>query len=198
MKNSSLVSFLAFLLLATTVFSQQQQQAAAEKAGQTLTGRIAAADTVRISVFREDILDTAGQLGEAGKISMPLIGEIKMQGLTTSAAEQLIEGKLRGDYLVNPQVSVRITNRVIKTVSVNGEVRNPGVFTLPVDRKLRFSEVIAMAGGVTDIANEKKVTLKRIGRKAIVTINFRTILNGKSNDFILQSGDVINVPEGWF
>jgi polysaccharide export outer membrane protein len=186
------------MVTALSAFAQQQEKTSNEGNEQAITGRITDGDTVSISVFREDVLDTAGQLGEDGGVSMPLVGEIPLKGLTTSEAERLIEAKLRDGYLVRPQVTVRITNRVLKTVSVNGEVRNPGVFTLPVDRKLRFSEVIAMAGGPTEVANEKKVTVKREGRKSIVTINLRNILSGKSNDFVLQSGDVINVPEGWF
>lgn len=182
------LTLLAFLL--TFISSIAQEKA--------ITGRIAASDTVSVTVFREADLNSSGQLGREGTLSIPLIGDVRMVGLTTTQAEKAIEAKFRDGYLVRPQVSVRITGRVVRTISVQGEVRQAGVFTLPYDRLLRLSEAIAMAGGATDIADIKKVKLKRALTGKVETVNLKDILNGRAKDITLSSGDTINVPEGWF
>ncbi len=151
-----------------------------------------------IQVFREPELNTAGQLGSDGSLTMPLIGTIRLQGLTTTQAEGVIEQKLRDGYLVRPQVSVRITQRVIRTVTVSGEVRQPGVFTLPYDRKLSLVQVVNMAGGPSDIANIKKVSLRSGSTGKVSLVNMKSILRGKAKDIILKKGDVIHIPEGFF
>lgn len=196
MKIPPLPPLLVLLLcLAGTLLAQEKASSSVQKG---ITGLIAPSDTISVRVYRESDLDTSGPLGKDGSLSVPLIGDVKVLGLTTSQAALLIEAKLRDGYLVKPEVRVMITGRVSKTVSVNGEVRNPGVFILPHDRQLRISEVLAMAGGPTDIANEKKITVKRQNSKTLKRVNLRAILAGKSADFTLVAGDVINVPEGWF
>lgn len=166
--------------------------------GQAMSGLISPTDTVSISVHREPDLDTAGQLAPNGTLSMPLIGAVKLAGLTTTSAESLIVAKLKDGYLVRPQVTVRITQRQIQTVSVGGEVTSPGVFTLPHNQPVTLSQVINMAGGATDIANIKKVTLRRLSSGQVYTINLKEIIQGKKKDVVLIKGDVVNVPEGIF
>ncbi|GHC43687.1 polysaccharide biosynthesis/export family protein [Roseibacillus persicicus] len=166
--------------------------------GQAMSGLISSTDTVRISVHREPDLDTAGQLASDGTLSMPLIGAVKLSGRTTTSAESLIEAKLKDGYLVRPQVTVRITQRQVQTVSVGGEVASPGIFTLPHNQPVTLSQVINMAGGATDIANIKKVTLRRASSGKVYTINLKEIIQGAKKDIVLVKGDSINVPEGLF
>lgn len=193
------MNVIRFLLLVCCSFpgAVLQGQAAQEAIGGTL-GTIGKKDTVSIRVFREPDLDSAGQLDKDGMISMPLIGSVRLEGLTTIEAERLIERKLRDGYLVRPEVSVRITKRLVKTVTVLGQVRQPGVFTLPPDRKLTLVEVVGMAGGLTDIANGKKVSLKRQGSARAQQVNLREMMLGQRKDIVLETGDVVTVPESWF
>ena len=116
-------------------------------------------DTVEIRVFREDDLTTTGQLSADGTITMPLIGPVKMAGLSTDQAAASIKAKLKDGYLVNPQVSVSIEARVRRTVTVLGQAQNPGVFELPADRKLPVLEAMGRAGAATRSANTKKKSL---------------------------------------
>lgn len=185
----------SFLLTLLALWLPLSSSLAQEK---SITGRIASSDTVAVTVFREADLNSTGQLGREGTLSIPLIGEVRMVGLTTTQAEKAIEAKFRDGYLVRPQVTVRITDRVVRTVSVQGEVRQAGVFTLPHDRLLTLSEAIAMAGGASDIADIKKVSLKRSLTGKVEIVNLKDILNGRVKDITLSSGDAINVPEGWF
>lgn len=160
------------------------------------SGVIGRMDNVEIRVFREDELTTRGQLSADGTISMPLIGAVRIEGLTTDQAAALITRKLADGYLVKPEVSVSIEARIRRTVTVLGQAQRPGVFELPAHRRLTLVEAVGMAGGVTRIANAKKITLKRGGHVRIVNLN--GITSGEGNDIPLQDGDVITIPEGLF
>ena len=175
---------------------------AAFSSGQTAeggraSGVIGQRDTVEIRVFREDDLTTTGQLSGDGTISVPLIGSVKLAGLTTDSAAKVIEAKLKDGYLVKPQVTVTIEGRIRRTITVLGQAQNPGVFELPANRALTVVEAIGMAGGSTRIANTKKITLKRSGGK-VQTINLKDITSGKASDISLKDGDVLSIPESLF
>ena len=70
------------------------------------------------------------------------------------------------------------------------------MFELPANRRLTLVEAIGMAGGVTRIANAKKVTLKR--GAVVWTISLPDITSGKGTDVSLQDGDMITIPESLF
>ncbi|MGB6222852.1 MAG: polysaccharide biosynthesis/export family protein [Haloferula sp.] len=164
----------------------------------TASGTIGSRDSVEVRVFREDDLTTRAQLSESGTISMPLIGNVRIAGMSTDSAARLIEGKLRDGYLVRPEVTVSITSRVRKTVTVLGKVQSPGVFRLDPNRSLTLAEAIGMAGGLQRIANSKKLTLTRRGASEPMIINFKDIASGRLKDIPLSDGDIINIPESLF
>ena len=165
--------------------------------GERSSGVIGRMDNVEIRVFREDDLTTRGQLSADGTISMPLIGSVRLEGLTTDQAAAAITRKLADGYLVKPEVSVSIEARIRKTVTVLGQAQRPGVFELPAHRQLSLVEAIGMAGGVTRIANAKKITLKHASG-AVQTINLSDITKGAGTDIPLRDGDVITIPESLF
>ncbi len=169
-------------------------------AGQTAersSGVIGRMDNVEIRVFREDELTTRGQLSADGTISMPLIGAVRIEGLTTDQAAAAITRKLADGYLVKPEVSVSIEARIRRTVTVLGQAQRPGVFVLPANRQLTLVEAIGMAGGVTRIANAKKISLKRAGGQ-VFTLNLSEITKGQGQDVPLRDGDVVTIPESLF
>ncbi|RYD18906.1 MAG: polysaccharide export protein [Verrucomicrobiaceae bacterium] len=165
--------------------------------GERSSGVIGRMDNVEIRVFREDELTTSGQLSEDGTITMPLIGSVRIQGLTTDQASAAITRKLKDGYLVKPEVSVSIEARIRRTITVLGQAQRPGVFELPAHRQLSLVEAIGMAGGVTRIANGKKISLKRAGGK-VEMVNLTDITTGKGKDIALRDGDVITIPESLF
>ena len=164
------------------------------------SGTIGSMDTVEVRVFREEELTTMGQLSPDGTITMPLIGAVKIVGLTTDRAAAAITAKLKDGFLVNPQVSVTIEARVRRSITVLGQVQNAGVFELPPNRKLTVVEAIGMAGGATRIANTKKITLKRntSGKPEVTILNLKDITSGKTADVPLRDGDVLTIPESLF
>lgn len=164
--------------------------------GERSSGVIGRMDNVEVRVFREEELTTRGQLSADGTLTMPMIGSVRIVGLTTDQAAALITKKLADGYLVKPEVSVSIEARIRKTVTVLGQAQRPGVFELPANRRLTLVEAIGMAGGVTRIANAKKVTLKR--GAVVWTISLSDITSGKGTDVPLQDGDMITIPESLF
>lgn len=193
--NVKIFLILCSILGALLAITSGQSPAAGRSAGV-----ISKRDTVEIRVFREDELTTTGQLSADGSITMPLIGVVKMAGLTTDQAAAAIKAKLKDGYLVNPQVSVSIEARVRRSVTVLGQAQNPGVFEIPADRQLTVVEAIGMAGGATRIANTKKMTLKRNGGGGakVLQLNLKDITSGKTPDIPLRDGDVLTIPESLF
>ncbi len=187
--------FALLLAASLTLLAQEENNPVA---AQGMTGLINPSDTISIIVHREPDLNSAGRLAKNGTLSVPLIGAIVLAGKTTAAAESLIEAKLRDGYLVRPQVSVRITERVPRSVTVSGQVNDPGVFNIPFGQKITLVQVISMAGGATDVANVKKVSLQRGETGKIFTINLKSIISNKIKDVVLQKDDFVFVPEGWF
>lgn len=165
--------------------------------GERSSGVIGRMDHVEIRVFREDELTTRGQLSGDGAISIPLIGAVRIEGLTTDQAAAAITRKLADGYLVKPEVSVSIEARIRKTITVLGQAQRPGVFELPAHRQLTLVEAVGMAGGVTRIANDKKISLKRRGG-AVSIVNLSDITTGKGTDIPLRDGDVVTIPESLF
>lgn len=160
------------------------------------SGVIGRMDSVEVRVFREEELTTRGQLSSDGTISIPLIGAVRIEGLTTDQAAAAISRRLKDGYLVRPEVSVSIEARIRRTVTILGQAQRPGVFEIPAHRRLTLVEVVGMAGGTTRIANEKKVTLKRGGQ--VFSVNLKDITHGKGEDIALRDGDTITIPESLF
>lgn len=188
-KRWQLVILAGALLAAAGVNAQQSGRS---------SGVISARDTVEVRVFREAELTTRSQLSPGGTVTMPLIGAVRLQGMTTDRAAAAIESRLRDGYLVKPEVSVSIESRVRRSVTVLGQVREPGVFQLSADRRMTLVEAIGMAGGMTRIANDRKVTVKRGGGRGSLVVSVRDITRGTAADIILGDGDVVNVPESLF
>ncbi len=189
---------LTFLLIAFLMGLLPMNASAQGAQGERSSGVIGRMDHVEIRVFREDELTTRGQLSGDGTISMPLIGSVRIEGLTTDQAAAAITRRLADGYLVKPEVSVSIEARIRKTVTILGQAQRPGVFELPAHRQLTLVEAIGMAGGVTRIANAKKITLKRLSGGSVETVNLSDITKGKGTDIPLRDGDVITIPESLF
>jgi polysaccharide export outer membrane protein len=190
--NVKLILIVCTVLGALSLLLRGQSAASGRSSG--VIGKL---DRVEIRVFREDELTTSGQLSADGTIRMPLIGAVRLSGLSTDQAAAAITARLKDGYLVNPQVSVSIEARVRRAITVLGQAQNPGVFELSEDRRLTVVEAIGMAGGATRIANTRKITLKRSDGR-IQMINLKDITSGKVADVALRDGDVLSIPESLF
>lgn len=152
-------------------------------------------DTFEVTVFEEEELSGEFQVQEDGSIDYPLVGRIKVSGLTQGEVQHQLEELLRDGYLVNPQVRVNVLERQNLEVSVLGEVKKPGSF--PYVDKLTLVQAVSNAGGTTEMANPRKVRLTRpspTGTK-VYEVSLKDITTGKRNDIVLLPGDIVYVPE---
>src|SRR5436190_5437975 len=105
-------------------------------------------DSVRVTVFQNPDLTTEGRLSDSGSVVIPLIGEINFNGLTPAEAGGRVAERLKkGNYILNPQVSVALLQVRSRQVSVLGQVNRPGKYALE-DKASRLTDILAVAGGV--------------------------------------------------
>ena len=148
------------------------------------TEKLGVGDTVRVSVHQQADLTTEARISERGTIAMPLVGELKLAGLSQREAAAAIAASLKdGKYLKNPQVSVALTAVRSRQVSVLGEVARPGRYPLD-DTSSRLSDVIAAAGGISATGTDT-VTVMRGGKEEKVRV--------LGQAFELKGGETIHV-----
>lgn len=159
--------------------------------------RLSANDLLQIKVFQEEDLDATVRISKDGTIQFPLIGSAKIGGCTVQGAAQVLESALR-EYLVRPQVSIRVTEYSKRRFTVLGQVAKPGAYEMPEDQSMNLLEAIGVAGGYTRIANPSKVILKRKvnGEEKIFKLNAKTMATeGENQRFEVLPGDTILVGE---
>lgn len=156
-------------------------------------------DIITVEVYQEPDLEKEVRVEGDGTVALALIGKVKIAGMTVAEAQSLITELYNRDFLVNPQVSVLVTNFSPKIVHVLGQVNDPGVVQIPPDRDLSLTEAIAAVRGVTRLGNPKSITIKRVnedGRARQIEVNFNRIVSDPdSKDISLKEGDTIFVPE---
>lgn len=112
--------------------------------------RLESGDKLRVTVYGHEDLSGEFELDGGGRVAMPLIGAVDLQGLTLRQAEAAIEGSLKPDYLVNPRVGAQMISH--RPFYILGEVRQPGSYPYKVG--LTAMEAVALAGGYTNRARE--------------------------------------------
>jgi polysaccharide export outer membrane protein len=152
-------------------------------------------DVLYIYVWKEEALTRTVPVRMDGKISLPLIQEVKAAGLTPLQLKEVVMRKFK-EFIENPIVSVTVMEANSFKVYVTGLVRNPGVYRLRSETTV--VQIISLAGGFTEWANQKKILIvrKEDGREKRMTVNYKKIMSGSntSSDVILKPGDTIIVP----
>ena len=110
-------------------------------------------DTVKIHVFQEPDLSIEVKISDNGTVNFPLIGYIKIAGLSSEETEALLNRKLRGDYLIDPQISVSVIRH--RPFFITGAIRSPGSYEYQPGMSVR--QAIAIAGDFTDRASRSKI-----------------------------------------
>ena len=166
---------------------------------------IAITDSLRVSVFGEDELSRVSRVDANGKVNLPLIGEVKVFGLTLRDAELLIANSYRdGRYLRNPQVTINVEIYAIREISVQGQVKSPQRVVLPAESTMSVLEAVTKCGGFTDTAKGTEVRVTRIdadGKVKTFVVDVDSLIKGKhkakseDDSLLLMPGDIIYVPE---
>lgn len=145
-------------------------------------------DTISIRVLgEEDLKRERIRLSDAGTISFPVLGEIRVMGLTIGALEEYITRGLKGRYLLNPQVTVTIDE--YRNFFVNGMVEKPGGY--PFAPGMTVRKAISLAGGFKERASREKIHVIRDDDPK------QTLRKVDLNAAILP-GDILTVEESFF
>jgi len=152
-------------------------------------------DKVKITVFQVPDLSGDYDVDLRGMISFPLLGEINVAGMTATALDERVTEALRGRYVKSPDVAVGILASSHRMITVDGSVREPGVF--PAGAGLTLLRVVALAKGLDDDANPRRVVVFRQidGRRNAAAFDLVSIRRGENPDPQLFSGDIV-VVEG--
>lgn len=163
--------------------------------------RIGPADVVVVSVYQEEDLNAKVSVDGKGNVSLPLLGSVKVGGMTTDEAVAAIRELYGKDYLVNPQVTVAVSDRAKRRFTVLGQVSKPGVYEFPANEAVNLLQAIAMAGGYTRLASPSKVTLQRQEGEGTRTLKIDALAmarNTQSPPLPVLPDDVITVGERLF
>jgi polysaccharide export outer membrane protein len=157
-------------------------------------------DSLDMIVYREQDLNIRSKIGKDGMVQLPLLGEVKLGGLTVRAATTLIRGKYNADYLVEPQIYLNVSAYKATKFTIIGQVNKPGTYEYSESEPLGLLEAIGMAGGFTRIADRGHVVIKRREGDSVRTmkVNAKKLTDSGVEQFLLQSGDVINIGESWY
>lgn len=134
-------------------------QLALAETGSLSEYKLGVGDKISIYVFDEEELSKDYTLSDAGTISYPFLGELRILGLTVGELESKIISGLRGPYLVDPKVN--ITVKEYRQFYISGEVQKSGGY--PFQPGLTLRKAVSLAGGLTERASEKKITVIRDG-----------------------------------
>lgn len=149
--------------------------------------KLGAGDHIIIQVYDEPELSMEFQLNDSGILNYPLLGELKVAGLSVLELEKLISDGLRGKYLLDPDVTVSI--KEYRSFFINGEVKQPGGY--PYQPALTVEKAVSLAGGFTERASRKNFTVVRADDPT------KTISDVGANDPVYP-GDVITVSRSFF
>lgn len=150
--------------------------------------KLGSGDMISIRVLGEDDLTRNRiRLSDAGTVSLPVLGEIKVKGMTVGGLEEHITNGLKGRYLVNPQVTVAIDE--YRPYFVNGQVEKPGGYAYSPGLTVR--KAITVAGGLKERASRDRISIIRDDDPS------QTPRRVDMNATILP-GDILTIEESFF
>jgi polysaccharide export outer membrane protein len=173
-----------------------KKQAQAEVAADSENYIIGSEDILYIHIWKEEHLSRTVPVRRDGIISLPLVDEIKAEGLTPLQLKEILAQRFK-EFIGDPNITVMVMEANSFKVYVSGQIRNPGVVRLRSETSLL--QIIPMVGGFTDWANQKKILIirKEGGKEKRITVNYKKIVKGEDpgSNIILKAGDTIIVPD---
>jgi polysaccharide export outer membrane protein len=157
--------------------------------------RMGTGDVLRITVYGQPDLTTEARVGDSGNISFPLIGDVKMAGVTPSQGETEIAKRLsKGGFVIEPFVTLNVVQYRGQQISVLGRVNRPGKHTL--EKVGRLTDALALAGGIAGDGADTVTLIRSLDgktehRKIDIIALFKP--GGEASNELVQDGDIINV-----
>jgi len=143
-------------------------------------------DVLRITVYNDTQLTNTYGIDDAGYISMPLVGRVYTRGKTVNQTSVLVTSRLASGFLRDPNVAVEVAQ--YRPFYIQGEVASSGQFAFVFGMTVRAA--ISTAGGFSDVASKKSVTIHRKDMSGTLTLR-------ADMDSLIQPGDTIVVHERW-
>jgi polysaccharide export outer membrane protein len=174
------------------------------------TYKLTIQDRLQVTVAGEPTLTVNEIVDRQGKINLIYIGEVRVAGMTIKQAEEFIANEyIRNRILRIPNVRINIISYAPQEVLMLGQVRKPGPFRFPPEvEAMDLVEAVARNGGLTEIANPKKVVVKKktergnyVAYKVDLHVLQRGLREGRDDEdtrFYIEPGDIIFVPESIF
>jgi polysaccharide export outer membrane protein len=152
------------------------------------------ADVIRVNVWKNTDLSQTVTVGPDGFVSLPLLGDVLVAGMTANQLAQSLSSRLTS-YVVSAQVTVSVVEIRSRQVYVTGQVGKPGGYSLVAP--ITVLQLIAQAGGLNTFANRKGIIVLRGSSGNIQRLNFNYVaaIHGDNKQNItLQPGDTVIVP----
>ena len=155
--------------------------------------KLAPLDTVSITVFQVPDLSRDYTIDLGGNLTMPLIGNVSAINLSATELAALLQRRLAERYLANPNVTISLKESATRVITVDGSVRQPGVFQ--ATRPLTLLQAVSLAKGTDELANPRRVAVFRTvgGKRMAAAFDLTDIRRGKEPDPPIFSGDVVVV-----
>ncbi|WP_022668880.1 polysaccharide biosynthesis/export family protein [Desulfospira joergensenii] len=183
-----LIINLSVLFLIDTGFSE-------DKASNSNDYKIGVGDVLKVSTWKEqDLSFEALIVRNDGKITFPLLDDLRAEGKTTVELKNTIQEKL-ADFVEAPTVTITLVNPTSQKYYILGEVMNVGEY--PLIKKLTVVQAFALAKGFTEWAAKDEIILFRRhhGKEKMIKIDYDDITDGNlKNDIQLRADDIIIVP----
>ena len=159
---------------------------------------LGAGDLLEITVFESKSLNTTARVSSRGYVTLPLLGQIEIKGLTAREAEVKIEDLYRAKYIKDPHVSVFVEEHLSQRVTLVGQFKQPGTFEYPSKQSLL--DVMALAGGLTDKAGNM-VQIRRHSVRPdepnVLLVDLDELIQEGRTDLNvdINGGDIVFAPE---
>ncbi len=157
---------------------------------------LAPGDLVQVRVYNQEGMSTRARLRSDGKISLPFLNDVEAAGYSPVALAQQLQTRLK-EFVNLPVVTVSLEEAKPISVSVLGDVPRQGVYQ--IEKETKLSQVLALAGGLTDFAHKDRIFVVREPPQVPAPIRIRfsyeriARAEGRAARFALQSGDVVVV-----
>jgi polysaccharide export outer membrane protein len=155
--------------------------------------KIGVGDVLQVFVWEEPQFTESAVVRPDGMISIPLVSEVVVAGLTPESAETMLTARLE-KFVHKPRVTVVVQEIRSRMVYITGEVQRPGAY--PLIDTMNVVQLVSRSGGLTDFAKSKQVYVLRAGSGARVKVDYRRLLKGQSpeQNIDLVPGDTVVVP----
>ena len=151
--------------------------------------RLSREDVVEVSVWKEPDLSRTVPVRPDGRITLPLIGDVKAEGLTPAELEDTVQKQLAA-LVRDPRVTVIVHDVNGQRVYVTGMVGHPGAF--PLRNSMNVLQALALAGGLAEFADRDSIRILRADGRSL-DVGYDDLVNGKSK-VTLGPGDTVVVP----